>query len=563
MLKINQSISRKFMLTFAAVTLVSSIMFSVSFYYVSMGIIEQNVLPQFEEVLQSSSLDIYKSLDKTQALQLINGKENSRFAVESYLSDKVKELDVHTAYLIHYQQDHAILLGVNSDSNMKVGDTLEAIDAMHTAAVQGSLSVSDLYSDQYGTHKTAYIPIPGSTAQLAVSMDASFIEAKQAEIFWICTGIFIAVMILALSVAYFSSRRIIKPLKNLASITETMAQGDFTHTIDVNSRDEVGKLADSFRAMTFQLKHMMTQVQNISHTVRDGSGHLLRSVNTFQERIEQSGEAAFVIEQGSKVMAQAANENARAMEEISAGVQHIASSSAEVTGSVAEATEEAEVGNELAKIAIQQMRLVEEAALKSQEHISVLSERSDSIANVVNTIQAITKQIQILALNASIEAARAGEHGRGFAVVAGEVRSLAEQSRLATDEIGQYLLSIQEESANTVHAMNRVSTEVASGAQQVNKAGAAFAHLSELIHTINITIHSVSSSTQEVSAGTEEVTASVEETAHIITKSLTQIEEITKLSNQQISEMELHANTVNLLHQQAESLQKAVDIFKF
>ncbi|MNO26955.1 Methyl-accepting chemotaxis protein McpA [compost metagenome] len=556
-----QSISRKFMGIFTVVTVLSSLLFSTSFYFVAMDIFNKNVLPQFNKVLQTSSKDIFKALDKAQALQLINGKENSRFAVESYLSKKVEEFHLHTAYILNFKDDQAVVLGVSDDSKMNVGDNLEVQDAMKSAA-QGTLSITDLYSDQYGSHKTAFVAIPGSTAQLAVSMDATFIEQKKLEIFWICFGIFAIVIVIALLTAYFSSLRIIKPLKKLAAITEQMAQGDFRQHIDVSGEDEVGKLADSFRAMTEQLKTMMAQVKQSSQSVHQGSDHLLSSVVKFQDLIQLSGAAALEIEKGSQIIAQTASENARAMEEISAGVQHIASSSSEINESIGEAAGQADEGNELAKRAVQQMLLVEEAATKSQEHISVLSKRSDSIANVVATINDITKQINILSLNASIEAARAGEHGRGFAVVAEEVRLLAEQSRAATEEIGHNLLSIQEESANSVLAMNRVSEEIASGTEQVNKAGFAFSHLTELLGLINVTIQSVSSSTQEVSAGTEEVTASVEEAANITAKSLERIEEIAKYSNQQITEMQSHSETVNVLHQQAEAMQKAVEVFK-
>ncbi|GJM70386.1 hypothetical protein HMSSN036_26020 [Paenibacillus macerans] len=129
------------------------------------------------------------------------------------------------------------------------------------------------------------------------------------------------------------------------------------------------------------------------------------------------------------------------------------------------------------------MQLVEEAAGRTLEHIRILNERSESIATVVGTITEITKQINILALNAAIEASRAGENGKGFAVVAEEVRKLAEQSRGAMDEIGEYLLSIREESENSVSAMQRASEQIVSGTGRVKQAGRAFGQLTELIQT--------------------------------------------------------------------------------
>ncbi|HEY4390428.1 MAG TPA: methyl-accepting chemotaxis protein, partial [Paenibacillus sp.] len=156
MRKFNRSIGRKFMLTFAVITILSSILFSTSFYFIAMGIINENVLPQFDEVLHTSSRDIYKGLDNSQALQLIKGNENSRFAVESYLTKKVDEFHLHTAYILDIKEDKAIVIGINKDSIMKVGDELSIQDGMKVQD-PGKLSISDLYSDQYGVHKTAYI----------------------------------------------------------------------------------------------------------------------------------------------------------------------------------------------------------------------------------------------------------------------------------------------------------------------------------------------------------------------------------------------------------------------
>lgn len=563
MFRIKHSVSRKLMRTFAIVIVLSSILFSVSFYYVSMGIINKNVLPQFDKVLLTSTKDIYKGLDKTQSLQLLNGKEDSRFIVESYLSKNVSEFQLHTAYLVDYHDNQAVILATNDKSNMKPADILTIQDAMLKATKGTSaVSISELYSDQFGSHKTAYISIPGSSIILAVGMDATFIEQKRAEIFWICTGITAVIIAFGMVVAYVDSRRITRPLTKLASITEQMAQGDFRQTIEMKGHDEVAQLAGSFNTMTVQLKDMISTVLDTSHSVVNGADEMFHSVQTFEDLIERSNAATNQVERGSVTIASATAENARAMEEISDGIQHIATSSAIVTERIGQASEQANIGNELAQTAIDQMNLVEGAAGKSLQHISILNERSESIAQVVATISEITKQTNILALNASIEAARAGAQGKGFAVVAEEVRKLAEESRAATDEISEYLISIQEESQNSVSAMQHVSDEIQSGTDIVRKAGFAFEELTELIQNINLTIHTVSSATQEVSAGTEEVTASVEEAATITAKSLQNMKEIAEYSNQQITEIAAHASTVTTLQAKAASLSASVNKFK-
>ncbi len=562
MLKMKHSINRKFMGTFAVVIILSSILFSTSFLVVSMGIINKNVLPQFDKVLQTSSKDIFNSLDTTQALQLLKGKENSRFVIESYLSDKVEEYQLHTAYILDLQEDKATVIGVNEGSPMKIGDSLDVHEAMLAAESKGKASISELYTDQFGTHKTAYFALPGSSALLAVGMDAAFIGQIRTEIYGICFGIFILVIVVGMAVAYLNSRRITNPIKRLAAVTEKMAQGDFREQIDITSKDEVGQLADSFRTMIVRLKEMIGTVLETSQSVVSSSDQMLRSTSAYKELTERSGAATLEIKKGSFTIASTAAENARAMEEISQGVQHIATSSAEVTEKISQASEEAGTGNELAKTAVDQMKQVEKAAIKSRDYIAVLNERSESIAGVVSVIMDITKQINILALNAAIEAARAGEHGRGFAVVAEEVRQLAEQSRKATDQIGEYLLNIREKAVNSVSAMDLVSQEVKSGRERVNQASLAFGQLTDLIYNINMTIQAVSASTEEVSAGTEEVTASVEEAANITAKSLQSIEEIANYSNQQIAETDINSKTVQALYEQALSLQTAVEKFK-
>ena len=261
----------------------------------------------------------------------------------------------------------------------------------------------------------------------------------------------------------------------------------------------------SFQSMGQRLREMIGQVLDTSGSVVADANDLKARVEVLGEMAERSALSVTEIGKGSTTIASSALENSRAMEEINFGIQHIASAAGEVTEQISEASAEAMGGNEIAQSAVQQMRQVEHASQKSLEQFRIMNERSLMIGGVVQGITEITKQIQMLSLNASIEAARAGEHGRGFAVVAGEVRKLSEQSKESNEQIRDFLLSLQEDMNRSVEEMNHVNSEVASGVGKAAEAGNAFNQLLILIQSINHSIQSVSAATQQISAGTEEV----------------------------------------------------------
>ena len=150
-------------------------------------------------------------------------------------------------------------------------------------------------------------------------------------------------------------------------------------------------------------------------------------------------------------------------------------------------------------------RIAEAAVMQAQEtdgRIGKLSRAAQQIGDVVKLITAIAEQTNLLALNATIEAARAGDAGRGFAVVAAEIKSLANQTAKATDEISSHISGMQDATQESVTAIKQIgatiaqiSTIASSIATAVEKQGAA--------------THEIARNVQNVAEGTREAAANI------------------------------------------------------
>ncbi|HEY4430576.1 MAG TPA: methyl-accepting chemotaxis protein [Paenibacillus sp.] len=561
MFRFKQSISRRFTRLLFVVLLLTSLLLSTSFYFISISIFNSYVMPQINQILTAGAQDVYKNINIMHAQQALKKNEQAATNLEFYFQDKRNQHGVETIFLLNLKGKEAEVLSVDHDAKLKREEIVKVSSAMQQA-LKGKSGLSDTYKDTHGVHKSAYIGIPGSTMVIGISSDVSFIQEKTDSILWTSAGITLLTLIIGSTGAWFMSMRITRPISKLAAYSARLAEGDFTEELTVQGSDEVAQLSRSFQAMTLRLKEMIGHVLVTSNTVVTDSNSLRERVDVLNEMADNSSSSVVEINKGSTTIASSTLDNSKAMEEINIGIQHIASSATEVTEQISEASAEASGGNEIAQSAVLQMRQVERASLQSLEQLQIMNERSLMIGEVVNSITEITKQIQMLSLNASIEAARAGEHGRGFAVVAGEVRKLSEQSRNANEQIRDFLLGLQDDMNRSVTEMNHVNSEVASGVGKVSEAGDAFNHLLILIQSIDQNIQSVSAATQQISASTEEVSASVEETAQITSRSQESADTLSENSERQRIELEGHAVTVQHLYEQAKKLQEAVQQFK-
>ena len=301
-------------------------------------------------------------------------------------------------------------------------------------------------------------------------------------------------------------RSITLPLRRAVDVTEAVAQGDLTQTVDVSGSDEISAL---MRAVT----HMQTSLAAVVRQVRQGS----ESVATASTEIAQGNS-----DLSSRTEAQASSleQTASSMEQLSATVKQNADNAAQANQLALNARTVAEQGGDVVAQVVDTMKGINEASRK--------------ISDIISVIDGIAFQTNILALNAAVEAARAGEQGRGFAVVASEVRSLAGRSAEAAKEI-KTLISA---------SVDRVEL----GTTLVDRAGSTMQEVVTSIKRVTDIVGEISAASHEQSQGVSQVGQAV-----------TQMDQATQQNAALVEQMAAAAGS---LKSQAQELVQTVAVFK-
>jgi methyl-accepting chemotaxis protein len=363
-------------------------------------------------------------------------------------------------------------------------------------------------------------------------------------------------------IIYYVSRRIAKPIEQLAATIEIVSTGNLTVAIDVDSKDEVGFLANSMKAMILSLGLLVRKIALTSEQVAAAAEELTANAENSAQANTQVAATIDEVAQGSKKQANAVDATALVVEQISAGIQRIAANANTVSGMAEKTSNAANQGDKAVHAAMDQMKIIEKSVTSSAQVVTHLGERSIEIGQIVDTISGIAGQTNLLALNAAIEAARAGEQGRGFTVVAEEVRKLAEQSQEAAKRIASLISEIQLETSNAVAAMNNGTHEVKVGADVVNNAGKAFQEIASLVGEVSCQVREISAAIQQMASGSQQIVTSVRDIGRISTDAAGQTQAVSFATGEQSASMEEIAVSSQALARMAEELQDAVRKFR-
>ncbi|WP_367317392.1 methyl-accepting chemotaxis protein [Vibrio coralliilyticus] len=355
-------------------------------------------------------------------------------------------------------------------------------------------------------------------------------EAYMVQVAWQTAAMIVIFVVLLL----FAARIMLRQTQYLSDSIKLMADRNLSVPIEMDCKDEYGDVARELEKTRMQLQEMIKLQIDASQELAGLTEVMTMSMSETKESAQ---------EEFNEI-----DQLATAMSEMSSTVQTVADHAQNASSLTENASGQAESGQRFVQGTVQKISDLSKDISASAQAVNQVEESVESIGSVVGTIQGISEQTNLLALNAAIEAARAGEAGRGFAVVADEVRNLAQRTQGATVEIQEMITQLQSSASSAVELMEKSVVEAAEGVDLVTNAGSELDGIVAQVNQINDMNFQIATAAGQQSSVAEEMN-----------QNLTNVRELVEASVTVVSEL---LETSEIMQKNAEALDAKITSFK-
>jgi methyl-accepting chemotaxis protein len=546
-----KSIKTQLIISFLLPFLVFSLILFGFVRYVSGYIIQEHVIPQFDERLKENGRILAETIEPDLIKNTMDSPKKYGIELKQKLDSFIeRKKGIEYVYILSEKNGKDVIVALNGSDEFMVESPFTNDQKLSYEKKEPVLS--SIYRDKWGVHKSFFIPVDGVDAIIGIDMSAQFIDKLEKWILTVSLILTAVMIVIGILLAMFIGNRISKPLKQLVQYAKTFSTGDLSQSVDIKREDEIGILANSFEVMRKNLSRIIDHVREKSETIQHTSQALLESFEELDQASQQIATSTNEEAKGSEERANHIDRISNKMSEMSIAISNVDEQTNLIKNLTDQTSQKAEKGNIQVQKITEQMNKIKQNGIVSKENLFNLGNKLEHINEIIKIIQDISSQIHLLSLNASIEAARAGEAGKGFSVVAQEVQKLAGQTDQSINTISEAIREINEQ-ANIVLNLNQQDFEdIVKGVEIVEDNGRLFNSIFESVEQLAKGIDVIATSTEDINQTSDEILTSIQEIAAISEQGVAATQEISASAVQQ-------NNTINYLKQQNSELKLLAD----